>query len=375
MQNRRAVEMVFAAIGVALVGAAAAANQPWLDRHFLPSFFMPHRWYILIETIVRATIGAVGLLLASAARRPLAAAIARSPRATLHVILAAGLALVASELVLRRVHLRPTEWLVRDEEPRRQPDRRLGWVLAPGRVGISTIGGRRIEYAIDAAGDRVARVEQPVDRKRPTVVFIGESVIFGEGLTWDETIPAQTGAMLGLQSANLAVHGYSNDQAYMRLESELPRFRKPVAVVSLFMTALFGRNLDDDRPHLGPGLVWIPAQQPSRLAVLAGLVVPYRTDETVDRGVRMTREVLRGMVDLARTRGAEPLVVVPQFGPEADSERTLRERILGNGVPFQLVTLDAGWRLPWDRHPNARAAHAIAAAIAARLRQRLDISH
>jgi hypothetical protein len=31
------------------------------------------------------------------------------------------------------------------------------------------------------------------------------------------------------------------------------------------------------------------------------------------------------------------------------------------------VPLDPGWRLPWDRHPNARAAHVIAAAIAARL--------
>ena len=31
------------------------------------------------------------------------------------------------------------------------------------------------------------------------------------------------------------------------------------------------------------------------------------------------------------------------------------------------VTLDPGWRLAWNLHPNARAAHAIAAAVAARL--------
>jgi len=68
--------------------------------------------------------------------------------------------------------------------------------------------------------------------------------MFGEGLTWEESVPAQVGAMMGTQSANLAVHGFGTDQAYLRLQMELARFRRPVAVVSLFMTALFGRNLD-----------------------------------------------------------------------------------------------------------------------------------
>jgi len=32
-----------------------------------------------------------------------------------------------------------------------------------------------------------------------------------------------------------------------------------------------------------------------------------------------------------------------------------------------LVETDAAWRLAWDRHPNAQADRAIAAAVAARL--------
>src|SRR5437762_14180982 len=97
--------------------------------------------------------------------------------------------------------------------------------------------------------------------------------------------------MVGIQGANLAVHGYSTDQIYLRLVRELPRFQQPVAVVSIFMTELFGRNLDDDRPYLAPGLVWHPAEHESRLMSLAGLVVPYRRDATVERGIRMTREL------------------------------------------------------------------------------------
>jgi hypothetical protein len=154
---------------------------------------------------------------------------------------------------------------------------------------------------------------------------------------------------------------------YLRLARELPRFRRPVAVVGIFMTELFGRNLDSDRPPLGPGLARLPAEHRPRLLSMAALLVPYRRDTTVERGVAVTREVLRALVQLALEHGATPLVVIPQFGFEADAQRMLRERIVTPDVPSLFVPLDPDWRLPWDRHPNARAAKVIAAAIAARL--------
>jgi hypothetical protein len=281
---------------------------------------------------------------------------------------AAVLALGASELVLQRVHLQPGEWLLPDEEPRRQPDERLGWTLVPSRVGHSRIGGRTIEYAFDGHGYRVSGVNAPVDLARPTLVFAGESVMFGEGLTWNESVPAQVGVSLGLQSANLAVHGFGNDQTLLRLETELPRFAHPRAVVVLFMTALFGRNLDDDRPHLVPGLEWQPATPHGRLVSLAKLVVPFRRETTLERGFVVTREVLTATVALARARGAVPLIVVPRFGAEAEIDRTIRQRVL-DGLPYVRVELDAAWRLPWDRHPNAYASRVMADAIAAQLRR------
>jgi hypothetical protein len=360
-------EVIAAALGFALVLCAAAARQTWLDRHFLPSFFLPRHWYVLIETVVRVAIAIVGLLLAGPLRRPIARAVTRKPKETLSVIAAAVLAVVASEWILRHVHIGPTEWLSSEEEPRRRPDAHLGWVLEPSRTGHSEIGGRTVDYAIDAAGYRVRRVEEPVDPARPTLVFAGESVMFGEGLMWDETIPAQVARLLDTPSANLAVHGYSSDQIYLRLTEELPRFQRPVAVVSIFMTTLFGRNLDQDRPHLGEGLVRLPAQYQSRLGALSNLLVPFRADRTVDRGVRVTREVLHATADLARAHSAMPLILVPQFGPEDPAERALRQRILDDGIPYLLVPVDGDWRLAWDRHPNARAARVIARAVAARL--------
>ena len=365
-------EIVVALIGAAFLACAIVANQRFLDRHFVPSFFLPRHWYVGLETFGRLVMVALGVWLVTVVRSRAGRFTSRTPARALHIVIATVLALGASNLMLRRVHVRPAEWLSAEDEPRRQPDARLGWTWVPGRIGHKSVGGRVIDYAIDPAGYRVNSIDEPVDPDRPTILFTGESVMFGEGLTYEESIPVQVGAIMGIQTANLAVHGYGNDQAYLRLQAELPHFRQPVAVVSLFMTALFGRNLDQDRPHLGPGLVWLPAEQRSRLASLTKLIVPYRSDKTVERGVTMTREVLRATNELARAHGATPLLVVLQFGHEEQPEQALRRRILyDSSIPYIFVEIDSSWRLAWDRHPNARAARAIATAITSELRGRL----
>jgi len=357
-----------AIVGAAFLVTALAATQPWLDRHFLPSFLLPRYRYIQIETSVRFFLGIIGALLILLARPAARRVTTRTAQRALHIGIAALLAIVAAELALDHLGLGPTEWLSREDEPRRQPDPQLGWTLLPSRVGHKTIGGRTVEYAMDSAGYRVHSLADPIDYERPTILFAGESMMFGEGLSWDESVPAEVGASIRIQSANLAVHGYSTDQVYLRLRQELPRFRHPVAVVTLFMTALFGRNLDDDRPHLGPGLVWLPAVRHSQMKSLATMLVPYRSDKTVERGIAVTREALRATVALARAHGAVPLIVVPQFGREEELERTLRGKILDEaGVPYVLVEINPEWRLPWDQHPDARASHEIAGAVAVRL--------
>jgi hypothetical protein len=367
--SRRTAEGAVAALGAALVFLAIAANQAWLDRHFLPSFLISRRALVSIEIVVRIACAISGITLMLAVRGASARLLTRYPWRAFQIVAAVLLAFAASELALQRVHLRPTEWRILDEEPRRQPDPRLGWTFIPGRTAYATSGGRKIEYAFDAHGYRVRDVHHPVDPERPSVIFGGESVMFGDGLTYDESVPAQVEAMLGLQAVNMGVYGYSTDQTFMKLRAELPRFRRPVAVVALFMTALFGRNLDDDRPHLGPGLEWLPAEEHARIVSLAGLVVPFRRVVTVETGIAVTRAALRGLVDLARARNATPLIVVPQLGYEGPPARALRRRILDEtGLPYVFVELDPTWHVPWDRHPDARAASKIATAIAVRLK-------
>ena len=364
--TRTVAEVVFLVFGAACVIVAIGANQRWLDRHFLPSFLLPRDWFTLIETSIRLGLALLGAWLMTHTRKRVGRIAGRDPVLTLSVPLAILLAFAGAEIALTRVKVQPAEWLFPDEEPRRQIDAHLGWTYVPSRVGHKRIGGRDIAYAVDAHGYRVRSIEEPVDPDRPSVLFAGESVMAGEGLTWDESVPGQVAQTLRLQSVNLAVDGYSTDQAYLRLERELPRFRKPVAVVMLFMTSLFGRNLDRDRPYLEDGMRWQPARPRSRLLSLAQILVPYRSDLAIDAGIRDTRVVTQAAIALAARHGAKPIILVPQFGDDDPRHWELRRAIFdASGLSYVFVDIDPAWRIPWDRHPDARAARVMANAVVA----------
>lgn len=353
-----------ACLGCALIAAAAAMNQAWLDHHFLPSYWTPREEVVRNELFVRIGVGVIGaaiILLARSVRRILT----REPLYLLTIPLAAILAFGASELTLRRrYHHAPAEFSSASE-PKSHLDARLGWLFDVSRTGFVTHFGHSLAYTFDRNGYRVASAAVTTDFDAPTIVFTGESIMVGHQLAWAETIAAQTSALLGLQSANIAVSGFATDQAYLRLKTELPRFRHPVAVVLLFSPSIFDRNLDDDRPHLGPGLVWFPPVRHWRLTTLARRLVGYRGEDAIERGMAVTREVLTATVRLARSRGAVPLIVVPQFEPEEPQERELRRRIVEEAhVPYVYVLLDRDDRIENDGHPDADGARTIAESIA-----------
>jgi len=372
MSPSRLTEASLAGLGIALILTALAAGQGWWDRHFLPVFNVERSTIVAAEQAVRGLIALAGATLLLV-RRPIAAILSRATSGgALRILLAVVLALGAGELILRAHPPYPRDADPLEREPRRQADPWLGWGIVPTRSVVAVEAGRRVSYSFDAAGHRVAAPGIAVDVELPTLLFTGESIIAGFGLAWEETIPVRVGALLGTQSANLAVSDYSNDQSYLRLAAELPRFREPVAVVTLFMPSLFDRNLLDNRPHLAAGLLWQPADQHWRLAALLRWLIRYRSSAAVEQGVTRTRDSLRALVDLARARGAEPLIVLPQFGPESATEEMLRRRILDEaGLPYVHVKLDPSWHLSGDLHPDPRAAQAIAMAVAGRLHGRL----
>ncbi|MBO9560398.1 MAG: hypothetical protein J7515_17650 [Caulobacter sp.] len=365
-----AAELVVVLLGLALLGWAAAADAHWLDRHVLPDFYTPRERQVLILNVLRIGVAILGLALVFLVRSWAGRKVAVVPLGRLAyeiapVTLAVVLSLVASEFLLSRLPWLGTQEVPAPREPLRHRDRRLGWTFIPSREGVGRLGGRDIAYAFDAQGRRVRRLGDRVDPARPTILFTGESVMVGHGLTWDESLPAQVEALTGVQSANLAVEGYATDQSYLRLRDELPGFQHPVAVVALFMPALLRRTMDVDRPHLEPDLTWRPPTRSLKLVEVARRAVPYRSERDIDRGVATSRAALADTVALAHRRGAVPLILVPQLRPETPVEADLRRRVLDEaGLPYLIVKIDPSWLIPHNRHPDARASRAMAQAVA-----------
>ena len=366
--------------GLGLIVIAVLTDRHWLDRHVLPHMFLSQGEQLLWWRVERVAAVLLGLALIMLVRPWIGERVRRGLGRELAIQTALGLVAVllsvaSCEWVLRTATWRGIDRWAATEEPRRIADARLGWDNMPSRVGVESFNGRRVAYAIDAEGGRIAAPNRPLDLARPTILFTGESIMLGFRLNWDQTIAGRIETSTGLQSANLAVNGYGTDQSFLKLGRELPRFAQPRAVVALFAPTLMERNLEHDRPYLDAALHWHSARQYWRLQRLMKNAVLYHGTPRINDGIAMTRAVLTATVRAARARGAATLILVPGFGPEQPAEREIIRRVLDDGrLPYVRVRIDPAWRIPGDGHPDARAnlvmAHAVMAWLA---QQRPDL--
>jgi hypothetical protein len=368
-------EAVTVLAGAGLILFAWMADRAWLDRHILPHLFLQRREQLLWWVVERSLAFLIGIALVLPGRARIGRAFraGRGGELLLNVALMAAatiLALLASELILRTANWARIERWAQSEEPLRHADPVLGWTNIPDRVGGEDYGGRHIQYALDGHGRRLADPAHPLDLHRPSILFTGESIMFGFRLNWAETAAGRIERRSGVQSVDIAVNGYGADQELMRLRQELPSFGRPVAVVALFAPSLLERSIDTHRPRLDTALRWHAAQPAWRLERVFKNVLLYHSTARIDAAVAAARASLAAIVADARARGALPLILVPEFAPEQAPERRLREQVLA-GLPYVRVELDPGWAIAGDGHPDARANQAMADAVMARLAPRL----
>lgn len=381
------VRLAITVAGVALVGWALIPHAHWVERHVLSSYCATSvpQW-VMARALpwASAALGAVAaLVVAPALARSVRRASPRAAAASLAgIVIAIGASLAVSELYMRRLYDRlalggqPLPDGRRDALMSRV-DPRLGWSYFPGRTTWVEMGGRRISYAIDSDGDRTASTNDLPDPARPTVLFAGESIAFGYGLPYEETFPFLVGRDLGIQTVNLAVVGYGNDQAYLRVLDALERYRRPLAVVTLFTPGQIRRNVDMWRPHLAlapdGALALVPPSPGPRIAKLLQALPTHGND-----ALRVTAAILHATAEAARARGAFPLFVVTNYGPAClheDGEEAwiVEELFLRQALTFVRVDLEAEDLLPGllERHPGPRGARKIAAAVERALSEQL----
>jgi hypothetical protein len=291
------------------------------------------------------------------------------------VLVAALAGLGASELILRHYMHDPATFLGLREVGLTVADPSLGWRFIPRHHAALRHSGRLVDYRIDGNGNRAPGWDQVSDPGRPSILFLGESIMAGWGLFWEETIAARLGRRTGLQPVNLAVFGYGNDQAMRRLEQALPSFGQARYVVSLVNVLQLERNTrpwqrgfalggEGNLLERGPSLgFWSHL----RLRVIWNQLPIHRRER-----IELAGALLGRTATCARAAGARPLFVVPSYGPPRAHRQHAEAAVLDQvfaaaGVDYLLVDIDPRLRLDDAWHPDAQGADVLAQAIAAAL--------
>jgi hypothetical protein len=286
--------------------------------------------------------------------------------------IAAALGLVVSEIVLRLAGVPKKHDLEHACDTRMAgPDARAGWVWNASAEQTTTQGWRPITYAFDTEHDRAAAAGGTPDHEAPSILFVGESIMAGHGLRWQESLPALVAGALGVQAVNLGVDGYASDQAFVRLVDALPRYAHVVAVVTLFFPGLVDRVAWVDHPRVsfeGDAVRVAPANPgfwgDMRLVRAAREAWPGHDAAAVQLTGRIFRETDR----MAASRGARSLVLVTHEGARLSPEdRRLVDTLL---VAPGLETVEHGYEpIRGDGHPNPASTREMADAVIDALRQ------
>jgi hypothetical protein len=365
---RVATELSCAAAALGLVAFATVADVAFYERHVAPNFCIdrPIGGWIA----VRIVAAALAVFLGFYVRPRLGRVVGRTSRREL-AITAAGVAVaLVAALVVGEILLRRARWDDRiggHNVADLESDPRLGWRDVPNRTYVFGPPERRFTYAVDARGERVASLDDPVDPAAPTLVVAGESIAFGHSVGWDQTFAALAGHELGLVVVNAGVAAYGTDQIYLHLLDVLQRLAAPRLVVIVFVPVEIRRNVSPRRPHLelgrGGELVRVPAATGPRSLRLFRLFwdEPYHDRHALD----VTRALLVATADAVRARGARPLFVVTNYGPACTDPEPDMQKELFVGLPHIRVDLtDADVITPGDdRHPNAAGSKKLAQAI------------
>ena len=314
------------------------------------------------------------------------------------------LALGLAEVVVRLAAPQPLP-----EDRSYQADPELGWTPLPSYQGVL---GNVVEFTTAVRTNRLGMRGGEPEGRRPAILGLGDSFVFGYGVEEDETVLAHAARELGGEALNGGVAGYDVCQAIGRGLQLLPELDPDVVVLGIFLgndetDAVGGpsrmvvhhgsfveRWREADlrswrrrilhplfaRSHLVRFLRWSPLTEAVEVHLLGrttprmrahrGLLAPYLDPPPpeVVEGDRLTRECLPRLRQAAEDRGLpllavlipERLEVYPQrlaADVEAAGFEDKRFDLDGPNRRFKAMLDEAGIAY-YDPRPRLRAAAA-----------------
>jgi len=287
----------------------------------------------------------------------------------------------------------PSQWNVTDDAVGYRP--RPGTAIdLVGKFGDEVVYHKTYTIQPDGARATPGSVDSA-----PTYLFVGDSYIFGEGLSDDETLPSQFAQRLATPAhvVNLGVLGYSPAHLVRALETGLyDRYIVgKVAGVITWSTALQMPRVIGDGGWLGnsPRYVLEPDGTLRHTGTFTGhrlgnpmagawyLARTYLAAAARAAGPEIEREqadlyvaLVGRLRDLVRQRYGAPLVLVadwPDQRPQGEADNRhapVYQRIKGFGIPTvpvrDIIDPMDNWRnffIPHDGHPNALLDRRVAA--------------
>jgi hypothetical protein len=152
------------------------------------------------------------------------------------------------ELAWRKTHKTAEQILTKKRHSFDTYSPDLGWKLKPN-LRTPTVNSN----SQGLRGTREYLLEPPTGVRR--VLCIGDSFMFGENLSDEQTLPAQLEAVLNRDGRwevlNLAEHGYGTDQQWLRLRHQGFQYHADLVVVGFFEDDL-SRNILSFRDYAKP---------------------------------------------------------------------------------------------------------------------------
>lgn len=251
-------------------------------------------------------------------------------------------------------------WFAGGNHPRFlfQPDPASGYTLRPGFNGRQVAPGREFDVAtvIDRRGLRDHPHTAP---PAPSVLAIGDSMTFGEGVPVDQTYSAVLEKTTGVRVYNGGVPGYGSRQMLGRLEKLLPQVRPALVTeaVSPLWDAqrcaapfVYKEGYIVARGYLGRlyrvGDNLYAAE--TKLPVLGPATAYAKGHSNL---MRLALPALAG--GMRRALGDRQAISAPDPRPSAEALAAARRKAEGAGAAFLVILLDGDSR--GEEYRQARA--------------------
>ena len=131
------------------------------------------------------------------------------------------------------------------------PDERYGWILRPNARSTARTRDFTITYTIDATGHRVT--PSPREHPKATVLFVGDSFTFGEGVNDSEPYPSVLAAQYwqDVTVVNAGVYAWGLTQMYLTVVDTLARKPLPTVIVVAMISGDLSRSYLRNPPEPG----------------------------------------------------------------------------------------------------------------------------